>query len=195
MFQKWANWLHDNVVHAGNVEHDVWIFPATFCPRLDTNDGQHLSGDEAIELDNMRRARNNNVEFNQTKSPYGALDFQSPHILGMLAHHNINMGEELYCNYSSSFDYNSYVNWKSALRTMVVYAIGIVVWRCMWYVRCRQLEHTHWISLRWWCVGVKIRHCYVYSIIRIILMKYVRGAKYVISIVCIIRDRRKWQGS
>lgn len=49
------------------------------------------------------------MKFYQTRSPDEPVDFQSHRDLEIQAFQNINVGEELYCDYGNSYNLNTYL--------------------------------------------------------------------------------------
>lgn len=95
-FQMPADRLHDRAVDRNNKEHDVCVILAPFCVTSFMNDGRYLDGHGGSKLELMQCRGNRNVRFHQTKSPEGAFEFQSHHILGIWAVHHITVSATLY---------------------------------------------------------------------------------------------------
>lgn len=104
-FQKWADELHIKEVRRGNSKQDVRIFPAPGMHYM--CGGQNCLFNLASETELVRQLQNSNVGFCQSKSPGGASDFQSHHVLCIREKCNINVGDGLVCNYGISYDTNS----------------------------------------------------------------------------------------
>lgn len=92
--RKWSNWLPEMVKNRERKEHPVWIVPATCCAMQYINHGLYLPGNAAPELERVRQARKNNVEFYQTRSPDSESDLMSFCVLAIRGKRNIGFVEE-----------------------------------------------------------------------------------------------------
>lgn len=95
------------MLDSDTVEQNVWTVPSASFGMCFKNDERFLSGEDTPQLASVSNVSRNSMEHFQADSQDGPVDFQWPQIPAGLVLRNIDIGEELFCDDSDSYDFNS----------------------------------------------------------------------------------------